>query len=218
MSSGFDGFDFDAASVGNEENMYPKKDWVQWTLNLPMAKDRVPGEQWYYFTAGAVLLGDILDKSVPYGLEKYAHKNLFEPLGITNYQWQYTPQKVPNTADGTQLTPLGFAKFGQLYKNRGSWKEQQILTAKWVDESLSQHYSTTIDGLSYGYYWWHKKYIVGNEEYETYFCSGNGGNKIFVFVDQPLVIVVTASAYGKSYGHKQVDDMMEKFILPAVSN
>lgn len=34
--------------------------------------------------------------------------------------------------------------------------------------------------------------------------------------DQPLVIVVTASAYNRRYMHKQVDEMMEQFILPAV--
>jgi hypothetical protein len=43
-----------------------------------------------------------------------------------------------------------------------------------------------------------------------------GGNKIFVFLNQPLVIVITASAYGQPYAHPQVDRMMEEFILPAV--
>lgn len=40
MTSGFDGCDFERDSPGNEENMYPKPDWVLWTLNLPMAADR----------------------------------------------------------------------------------------------------------------------------------------------------------------------------------
>jgi hypothetical protein len=37
-----------------------------------------------------------------------------------------------------------------------------------------------------------------------------------VFKDQPLVIVITASAYGQGYAHRQVDRMMTDFILPAV--
>jgi hypothetical protein len=41
-------------------------------------------------------------------------------------------------------------------------------------------------------------------------------NSIFVFRDQPLVVVITATAYGAMYGHSQVDKMMENYILPAV--
>ena len=42
--------------------------------------------------------------------------------------------------------------------------------------------------------------------------------RLFIFKDQPLVIVVTATAYGQGYAHPQVDKMMEQYILPAVMN
>ncbi len=64
MSSAFDGDDNDDSSPGNEENMYPTDDWVKFTLDLPVSATR-PRDQWHYFTAGAMLLGDILNKSVP---------------------------------------------------------------------------------------------------------------------------------------------------------
>ena len=216
MTSGFDGFDFDPASPGNEENMYPTRDWVEWTLDLPMAADREPGAEWRYFTAGVVLLGDILNRAVPGGLEAYAHRKLFGPLGITNYEWQHTPQRVGNTAGGLQMTPLGFARFGQLYLDLGRWAEAQIVPAAWVDRSLTPHVETTVEGNRYGYLWWHKSYTVGDRKLRTAYCSGNGGNKIFVFDDPNLVVVVTASAYGQRYMHTQVDEMMEDYILPAV--
>lgn len=57
---------------------------------------------------------------------------------------------------------------------------------------------------------------MNGKAYETSYCAGNGGNKIFVFKDQPLVVVITATAYGTAYGHSQVDKMMEDYILPAV--
>ena len=68
----------------------------------------------------------------------------------------------------------------------------------------------------YGLLFWNMTYHVDGRPYETFFCTGNGGNKIFVFLDQPLVVVVTATAYGKPYMHTQVDKMMERYILPAV--
>jgi hypothetical protein len=116
MSSAIDGSDQIDTSPGNEENMYPSENWVKFTLDLPMDKNKVNGKQWDYFTAGVVLLGDILNKSVPNQLEKYADEKLFIPLNIKNYEWQYTPQNVVNIAGGLQMSALDFAKFGIILK------------------------------------------------------------------------------------------------------
>ena len=68
----------------------------------------------------------------------------------------------------------------------------------------------------YGYYWWRETFPIDNRWIETYFASGNGGNKIYIFPTEDLVVVITASAYDQSYGHPQVRMMMNKYILPAV--
>ncbi len=217
MSSVFDGDD-NTDSPGNEENMYPTENWVKFALDLPVNSTRPKG-QWHYFTAGVVVLGDILHKTVPGGLEKYADEKLFKPLGITNYQWQYTPQHVANTAGGIRLRALDFAKYGQLYKNEGKWNNKQIIPKEWVNKTFSKQ--KPLPGLNneyYGYLFWNKKYQVNGKEYEAFYCTGNGGNKIFVFKDQPWVIVVTATAYGTGYAHRQVDKMMAEYILPSLIN
>jgi CubicO group peptidase (beta-lactamase class C family) len=217
MSSAFLGSDNDAASPGNEEKMYPTANWVKFVLDLPMDPAKENGKQWDYFTAGVVLLGDILDKAVPGGLEKYADRVLFKLLGITRYEWQYTPQKVVNTAGGLQMSSLDYAKFGQLYKNRGRWNGVPVLPEEWVAKSFQKYLAVPNNaGVHYGLLFWNTTYHVDGRPYETFFCTGNGGNKIFVFLDQPLVVVVTATAFGKPYMHSQVDKMMEQDILPAV--
>ena len=196
--------------------MYPQDNWVDWTLNLPMAGDRKSGEAWNYFTAGVVLLGDIIHQSVPGGMEKYADEKLFKPLGINRYYWMHTPQGVANTAGGIRLTALDFARFGQLYKNKGKWNGQQIIPEKWVEASFQKYIPTTNPPNQYGYLWWNRAYEAEGKSYEFYYCTGNGGNKIYVSTEHDLVIVITASAYGRPYGHSQVDKMMEEFILPAI--
>ncbi|WP_083720527.1 serine hydrolase [[Flexibacter] sp. ATCC 35208] len=204
MSSPFDGDDSDDNSPGNEENMYPTENWLQFTLNLPVDTIKYHG-QWHYFTAGVMLLGSTLDKIIPGGLEKYADKVLFAPLHITNYKWQYTPQHAPSTAGGIRMNSLDFAKFGLVYANK------KIIPASWVEKSLSHQLPITgRENEFYGYLFWNKKY----GKYETYYCSGNGGNKIYIFND--MVIVITATAYNMPYAHGQVDKMMEEFILPAI--
>ena len=217
MSSALDGSDQNSDSPGNEDNMYPTDNWVQFALNLPIDSTKTNGHQWDYFTAGVVLLGDILHKSVPEGLEKYADKKLFAPLNITKYQWQYTPQQVANTAGSLQMSALDYAKIGQLYQNKGQWNGQQILPSAWVNQTLTKQIQVPErENEFYGYLFWNKTYSVGGKNYETFYCAGNGGNKIFIFKDIPLTIVITAKAYNRPYGHLQVDKMMEDYILPAV--
>ncbi|MGJ8667194.1 MAG: serine hydrolase domain-containing protein [Patiriisocius sp.] len=217
MSSGFVGDDSDYNSLGNEENMYPTNDWVKFALNLPMDENKIIGKDFAYFTAGVVVLGDIIHQSVPNGLVSYAEKKLFTPLGITNYQWQYTPQKVGNTAGGIQLRAIDFAKYGQLYKNKGAWNGKQILSEQWVEKSLDKQIKqSTDDDNYYGYLFWNKTYTVNKKEYEVSYCSGRGGNKIFIFKDIPFVIVITSSAYNIPNAHSNIDQMMTDYILPAV--
>ncbi len=216
MSSGFLGDDTDINNIGNEENMYPTKNWVKFSLDLPMQNNKIIGKDFTYFTAGVVVLGDIIHKSVPEGLVNYADKKLFTPLNITNYKWQYTPQKVGNTAGGIRLRAIDFAKYGQLYKNKGSWNGKQILSQEWVEKSLGKHLKLSSNNEYYGYLFWNKVYNYNNKEYEVSFCSGNGGNKIFIFKNIPFVVVITSSAYNSPDAHLNVDKIMTDYILPAI--
>ncbi|MCX8526218.1 serine hydrolase [Chryseobacterium formosus] len=216
MSSAFEGNDQDGESLGNEENMYPTENWVKFVLDLPMSENKI-GENWNYFTAGVVLTGDILDKSVQNGLENYADKKLFQPLGITDYKWQFTPQQKPSLAGGLRMKALDFAKFGQLYKNNGVWNGKNILNKSWVKKSFTNYFSDNKDFEGYGYLFWRKVYKVGGKSFESYQSNGNGGNKIVIFTEIPLVIVITARAYNKPYSHLQADKMIEEYLLPAVN-
>jgi CubicO group peptidase (beta-lactamase class C family) len=219
MSSGFDANDDDESSLGNEEKMYPTSNWVKFALDLAMDDKTGVGETWRYFTSGVVVLGDVINKSVPTGLEKYADQKLFKPLGITKYEWQYTPQKVPSTAGGLQLSALDFAKYGQLYQNGGKWNGRQVISPAWVKKSFTKQIKLPGDGNDYyGYLFWNRTFNIDGKQHEAFYSTGNGGNKIYIFKDQPLVVVITATAFGKWYMHRQATDMMDRYILPAVRN
>jgi CubicO group peptidase (beta-lactamase class C family) len=196
--------------------MYPTADWVKFALDVPMDDKKQVGEKWAYFTAGVVVLGDIVNKSVPEGLDKYADKKFFKPLGVTNYKWEYTPQHVPNTAGGIQLRTLDLARFGELHRNGGRWQGKQIIPREWVEKAFTKQIG--IDNTTnYGYLFWNTTFNIGGKKHEVFFATGNGGSKIFVFQDQPLVIVITATAYAKWYMHNQVFNMMNRYILPAIN-
>lgn len=215
MRTGLAGFDFDDNTLGHEDKMYPTPNWVQFALNLPIDKQRIRGKDWAYFTAGVVILGDILHKNVPNGLEKFAEDKLFEPLNIQRYKWEYTPQKVVNTAGGLRLTSLDLAKYGQLYQNNGLWKDKQIVSKEWIKESL-YNYTQTTNNQSYSYLFWNKDYTIGDSIINVSYASGNGGNRVCMFKKIPLVIIITSKAFDKPYAHSQTDRIIEKYILPAV--
>jgi CubicO group peptidase (beta-lactamase class C family) len=217
MSAAFDGSDSDSDSPGNEENMYPTANWVKFTLDLPMDHSKVNGGKWDYFTAGVVLLGDILDKQIPGGLEKYANEKLFKPLNITRLQWQYTPQNVVNTAGSLQMRSLDYAKYAQLYKNKGIWKGKQILPKEWVAKTFSHQIQIPErDNEFYSYLFWNKLVFYKGKNYEIYYCAGNGGNEFIIFKDLPVTIIITSKAYNKPYAHAQADSIVKDYILPAI--
>lgn len=220
MSSGFLGNEYDDESPGTEDKMHASDNYVKFTLDLPMHKTQVIGKDFSYFTAGTNLLGDIVNKSVPEGLDSYADKKLFTPLGITKYKWFYTPQNIPYTGGGIRMRAIDFAKYGQLYLNKGEWKGKRILTKDWVKKSLAKQVLAhkVHESEYYGYVFWNKTYTINNKAYEISYCYGNGGNKIFIFKDIPLVIVITASAYNIPGAKTDVDKMMIDYILPAVLN
>jgi len=217
MSSAFNGNDDIDASPGNEENMYPTADYTKFTLDLPMDSARNNGKSWSYFTAGTMLLADILDKNIPGGLETYTQKNFFEPLGIKKWEWARTPQERPFGGGGLRLRALDFAKYGQLYSNGGVFNGKRLLPESWVKKSLYPHQVLPADRPGfYGFLFWNKTFNIKGKTYEAYYSSGNGGNKIYIFRNIPLVIVITASAYGSGFAHPQVDLIMEQYLLPAV--
>lgn len=217
MSSAFDGSDMLDESPGNEEKMYPTDNWVKFALDLPVDPARVTGATWQYFTAGVVVVGDILDRAVPGGLEKYADRKLFRPLGIRDYQWQYTPQHVANTAGGLRMRSLDLAKFGQLYSNRGRWGTTHVIPKAWVERTLTRHVKLPgDDDGAYGYLFWNTTFQFQGHREEAFLASGNGGNKIVIFRNRPLVVVITAKAYNTPYQHVQVQRILEKYLLPAV--
>lgn len=217
MSSAFDGNDDIDASPGNEENMYPTADYTKFALDLPMATGIKNGQRWSYFTAGTHLLMDILDKKIPDGVEKYAKRRLFEPLGIDTCEWVRTPQGRPFGGGGLRMRALDFAKYGQLYANGGQFNQKRLLQKSWVKKSFSHLKQLPPENPGfYGLLFWNKTFNVKGKNYEVSYSSGNGGNKIFVFKDLPIVIVVTASAYGRSFAHPQVDQIVERYLLPAL--
>jgi len=206
------GIDYDMSNgkaAGNEVAMDNTDDWVKYTLDLPMID--TPGGKGMYASGNPITVGRIIEKTSGMPLHDFAVKYLFGPLGINNFKWNFAPNK-SNAEDFCQvyLTPREMAKFGQLYLNGGLWNGKQVVPRQWVNESLAKH--SVVQGVDYGYLWWLKYMDADGTRYYGKAAQGNGGQKIYLFPAQDLVIVVTGGNYNSQ---SPSDELIKKYILLA---
>ena len=198
-----------------ENRSWYGRHWISDVLCQPIEYE--PGSRFDYDSAAPALFGPIIEKSSGMSVGRFAAEFLFRPLGIEHYRWHILPSGREYTGGGFRMRLRDMARFGQLYLRKGMWEGEQVISRAWVEESTRAHMVTHARlERHYGYYWWRERFLIDNRWIETYFASGNGGNKIYVFPSEDLVVVITASAYNQSYGHPQVRMMMNTYILPAV--
>ncbi len=198
-----------------ENSRWYTEHWIGDVLCQPIEYE--PGSRFDYDSAAPALFGPIIEQESGMSIGQFAEDFLFGPLGIKDYRWFILPGGKEYTGGGFWMRPRDMAKFGQLYLQKGTWNGEQLISQEWVEESTREHLiANSHPDQGYGYYWWRETFPIDDQWIETYFASGNGGNKIYVFPAEDLVVVITASAYNQSYGHPQVRMLMNKYILPAV--
>lgn len=199
MSSCLDCDDWDDASPGNEETMYPREDWVGFALGLPLRSERT----FSYCTAGVVTLGVALERAVGGSLPDFARTELFDPLGVERAEWQQTPLGQTSTAGGLLLTSRSLLALGELYLRGGDG----IVPRAWVDASTRPH--ARIDGeTEYGYLWWLKTYAGAR----SFFMTGMGGNRVHVFPQLDLVAVITSANFARRDAHALSDRLVVELL------
>jgi CubicO group peptidase (beta-lactamase class C family) len=207
--SGLDCDIADPKSVGSETAMDESPDWVKYNLDLPMRE--APGTVGRYNSGNPITLGRIVEKQAQLPLPDYARQHLFAPLGIKHFDWRFKPDSSSvDTYCQVSLRPRDMAKFGLLYLNQGRWQGRQVVPADWVAASLTKH--SVIQGVDYGYLWWLKYLDAQGTRYNGAMAQGNGGQRISVWPQQHLVVVVTGGNYNQQ---SPSDEIIAKYVLAA---
>lgn len=91
--------------------------------------------------------------------------------------------------------------------NEGQWHGKQVISP----ESLSKR--SVVNGTDYGYLWWRQWLNVNGTRVDGATAKGNGGQRIYLWPDQNMVVVITAGSYNEP---SAADELQIKYILPAV--
>lgn len=187
--------DHNDRSPGHQKNMYPTDDWVKFILDLPISET----SDFSYCTGSPVTLGAVVSEATGKSFYQYAHENLWEPLGIIDYNWEHMPNGEVSAGGQIHMKPRDALKFGLLFLNKGVWNGKQIVSEEWIEEATASYGETTSHDLEYGYLWWVNTWIIDGIEIPTYFGRGNGGQMIVIVPDYDAVIVMTGGHYGMDW-------------------
>ena len=179
-----------------------------------------PGSRWYYSCGDVNVLGEIIKRATGQRMDVFAEENLFKPLGIIKVEWSFIQPEIIQASGSHYMRPRDLAKFGSLFLNEGKWGDQQIIPPSWVESTMQEYISYDIPGWSehygskYGYQWWLRIFEYRSHTVEAVLRSGWGMQKIVLFPDYEMMVIMTGGYYIDS---EPVNEIISEYILPAMN-
>jgi CubicO group peptidase (beta-lactamase class C family) len=172
---------------------------------LERSAQAAPGTIFNYSGGATTVIAETLVKISGKTLTMLAHEDLFEPLGIHQYEWVSDIHGRALPFAGLRLRPRDMLKIGRLLSSGGVWQGRQIIPKEWILESTQPHIKTEIplfsiegEAVHYGYQWWTGQIKTHNRPVQWIAAIGNGGQRIISIPELALTIVFTAGGYGSA--------------------
>ena len=193
--------------ANDEVGMEMAKDRYRFVLERPVIGP--PGKRWQYNGGATALLGRLIARGTGRSLPEYARTALFDPIGIGQTEWVTSRQTwvarqsgtsdgEPIAASGLRMTPRDLARIGRLVLDNGMADGRQVVPEAWLAECFAPRVSVN-ELQRYGYQWYlgDMEFLAGGTVRLEHWvgCAGNGGQRLYVFPDLDLIIVVTAGNY-----------------------
>jgi CubicO group peptidase (beta-lactamase class C family) len=197
------------------QQMIWSNDAIKYVLERKLVDS--PGQRFFYNTGLSTVLGRILKNTTGSDAVQYADAHLFSPLGITDYYWGKVADGSISTGAALFLRPRDMAKLGYLFLRDGAWKDKQIVSKKWVRESIYPHVTgDLISGTGYGYQWWRGTTRIGDRDIDAYYAAGHGGQFIVQIPSLDVITVITSQYDDNNAGDFRAYSVLENYIIPAV--
>ena len=207
---------------GIDHNTYPElvlqSDWVKAFLAQDFPIE--PGKQYLYSTHATHMLSAIITRVSGMSLEDFLNENLFYPMGITEAEWELSPEGLTAGGMGLSLTPNSIIKIAQLLLNNGVYNGRQLISQKYLSEATSTKINkpstgnTEYEDTRYGY-----QFHIAKDNY--YYLDGAFGQVILICPHKQLAFIAfsqkskTNNLLGEIYKHFIYDELVqEPFFQP----
>lgn len=185
-------------SVGDFPFRAEGDNFLKFALNC---KIQNPDEQVFnYSNISAYLVGVALHHALGEDVGVFIEKNVFDPLGITRYEYGRSPEGYFYGASEMRLTVNSLSRIGLLLYNGGVYDGKRILSEEYVRMATSVQQMNREGG--YGYFVW--KYLDG------FSINGKWGQKCYCLPEQGLMITFLSHIEEDTYELKK---SMERNLL-----
>lgn len=184
--------------------------WSNFILRLPVVPNMMGTFQ--YRSVDTHLLSVLLTLWTGRTAADYAKSNLFVPLGISEFQWDGSPEGHSCGHIGLHMTSRGMLSFGELCLQGGVREQHRILSSHWLTLSHTPHTPGYDNYGGYGFQWW----VSQIDGVKFAYANGHGGQQIYIIPSLEAVVVFTADSKVNRY--KNPRQILAKYVIPALQN
>jgi CubicO group peptidase (beta-lactamase class C family) len=175
-------------------NMFNSGRWLGYALSRPMAQ--APFTGFRYNSGSPMIVAGILEKATGMPLDAFTEKYLFNPLGISSFQWRKDSTGFCHAGGGLYLKPGDMVKIGMLILNKGMWENNRIISESWLEKACHSYFLTEFGGYGYGYFIWVKEMKTSDvKTTRVISMQGAGGQYMWVVPEYELVVSFTERNY-----------------------
>ncbi|GAB2651750.1 serine hydrolase domain-containing protein [Nocardia goodfellowii] len=190
-------------------------------LGVPL--DNPPGTTFSYSQRNVDLLSYVIELAVGEPLQRFAQRELFDPLGILPGDYYWARDRAGHTYGYAHLLipPNDFAKIGLLVHNEGRWGARRVLSEAYLSKALAPSAANPC----YGYLFWIGAGCAEIPDYlpaDAYAMSGLGLQNIFVIPSLDLTVMWTGifgnvSRYGPQGVLQNFEELPHEFFRKLMS-
>jgi len=149
------------AGIRAGSEMGLEHDWARAWLAKPVKRPA----KFAYDSMCTYMLSCIVQRLTGKTVLALLQERIFTPMGITDAQWEVSPDGVTVGGWGLRLTTEDLARVAVLWLNRGAWNGQQLISAQWIEQMEARHIDCAAPGaplndrnVGYCYQMWRSTY------------------------------------------------------------
>jgi CubicO group peptidase (beta-lactamase class C family) len=190
-------------------NIFTMPDRIVDALTLEVVHPR--GTYYEYAQSAVSLLAEAIGRAVGEDVERFAQRELMDPLGIRDENWHWVRDRAGHVAGfmGVNMRPDDFGRLGDLMRRDGVWRGRRLLTKRFLVPAVTP---SATNGC-YGWLIWlnagspcigptiSERPVDDNREWpdlpkDLYRFSGLFGQLVTVMPSQDIVVVRTGQDPG----------------------